>query len=48
DPLFKRGVTAIMGARITNVDLMLKVVSEAGGTRRLLSSCAKKFAIIRS
>lgn len=48
DPLFKRGATAIMGARITNVDLMLKVVSEAGGTRRLLSSCAKKFAIIRS
>ena len=48
DPLFKRGATAIMGARITNVDLMLKVVSEAGGTRRLLSSCAKKFAIIKS
>ena len=47
DPLFKRGVTAIMGAHITNVDLMLKVVSEAGGTRRLLSSCAKKFALLR-
>jgi len=47
-PLFKRGVTAIMGAHVTNVDLMLKVVSEAGGTRRLLSTCAKKFAILKS
>ncbi len=45
DPLFKRGITAIMGARIIDVDLMLKVVSEAGGTRKLLSTCAKKFAI---
>jgi len=45
DPLFERGVTAIMGVHIIDVDLMLKVVSEAGGTRRLLSTCAKKFAI---
>ncbi|MCS7136135.1 MAG: DUF364 domain-containing protein [Nitrososphaerota archaeon] len=45
DPLFKRGVTAVGGVRITNVEKMLKVVSEAGGTRALFKTCAEKYTI---
>ncbi|MHA1595201.1 MAG: Rossmann-like domain-containing protein [Candidatus Baldrarchaeia archaeon] len=47
DPLFRRGVTAVMGIRITDADKMLKIVSEAGGTRWLLAECAEKFAILK-
>lgn len=43
-PFFKMGVTAVMGVKITDPERMLKVVGEAGGTRQLLSTCAKKIA----
>jgi uncharacterized protein (DUF4213/DUF364 family) len=46
-PFFKRGVTAVMGVKVTDPEKMLKVISEAGGTRQLLSTCAKKTAIIK-
>ncbi|MEA1944245.1 MAG: DUF364 domain-containing protein [Euryarchaeota archaeon] len=46
-PFFEKGVTAVMGTRITDVEKMLKVVSEAGGTRQLLASCGEKVAFIR-
>jgi len=46
-PLFKKGVTAVMGIKITDPEKMLRIVSEAGGTRELLSSCAEKTAFLR-
>jgi uncharacterized protein (DUF4213/DUF364 family) len=46
-PLFKKGVTAVMGVKITDAEKMLRVVSESGGTRQLLSTCAKKTAFVR-
>ncbi|MEM2056886.1 MAG: DUF364 domain-containing protein [Thermoproteota archaeon] len=47
DLLFKRGVTAVGGIRITDVEKMLRVVSEAGGTRALLKTCAEKYTILK-
>ncbi len=46
-PLFKLGATAVMGVRITDPGLMLRVVSEAGGTHQLLARCAEKTAFLR-
>ena len=46
-PLFKKGVTAVMGVKITDAKKMLRVVSESGGTQQLLSTCAKKTAFVR-
>ena len=46
-PFFDRGVTAVMGVKITDSKKMLKVIGEAGGTRQLLSTCAKKTALVR-
>ena len=46
-PLFKKGVTAVMGVKIVDAEKMLRVVSESGGTRQLLSTCAKKIAFVR-
>lgn len=42
DPLFKRGVTAIGGVKVNDVDRMLKVVSEAGSGYALTKECATK------
>lgn len=47
DPLFKRGATAVGGMRITNVEKMLRVVSEAGGTRALFKTCAERYMILK-
>ena len=41
-PLFEKGVTSVMGVRINDADKMLKIVSEAGGTKDLHASCAQK------
>jgi len=46
-PFFKRGVTAVMGIKITDPEKMLRIVGEAGGTRELLSACAEKTAFLR-
>lgn len=46
-PFFDRGVTAVMGVKITDSEKMLKVIGEAGGTRQLLSTCAKKTALVK-
>jgi uncharacterized protein (DUF4213/DUF364 family) len=46
-PFFEKGVTAVMGIRITDPTKMLKIVSEAGGTQQLLISCAKKTAFMK-
>ncbi|MFB0559865.1 MAG: Rossmann-like domain-containing protein [Candidatus Lokiarchaeia archaeon] len=46
-PLFERGATAVMGVNIYNPQKMLEVVSQAGGTRKLLKICAKKTAILK-
>ncbi len=45
EPLFRHGVTVVGGVRITDPDVMLRVVSEAGGTRALLKSCARKYVV---
>ncbi|RJS75135.1 hypothetical protein CW712_05365 [Candidatus Bathyarchaeota archaeon] len=47
-PLFKRGITAVMGIRILNPEKMLRVISEAGGTKQLLSTCAEKIAFLKT
>jgi len=47
DPLFKRGVTAVGGIKITDVGKMLRIVSEAGGTRALFKTCAEKYTILK-
>ncbi len=46
-PLFERGVTAVMGVKIYNPQKMLEVISQAGGTRKLLQTCAQKTAILK-
>lgn len=47
DPLFKRGVKALGGVYVYNVDEMLKIVGEGGGARLLLSNCARKYTLLR-
>jgi len=44
EPFFKRGITAVMGTRITIPEIMLTVVSEAGGTKKLHKCCGEKVA----
>lgn len=46
-PLFEKGATAVMGVKIYNPQKMLEIVSQAGGTRELLKTCAKKTAILK-
>lgn len=46
-PFFSRGITAIMGTRITDPWTMLTVVSEAGGTKKLHKYCGEKVAFRR-
>ncbi len=46
-PLFERGATAVMGVKIYNPQKMLEIVSQAGGTRKLLRICAIKTAILK-
>jgi len=46
-PLFERGVTAVMGVRIKDPRAMLRVISEAGGTRQILAKCAEKIAFLK-
>ncbi|MBN2488441.1 MAG: hypothetical protein JXA98_05375 [Methanosarcinaceae archaeon] len=46
-PLFEKGVTAVMGVRINDADKMLKIISEAGGTKDLHASCAEKKSFSR-
>ncbi|MBS7249985.1 MAG: hypothetical protein KIH08_05250 [Candidatus Freyarchaeota archaeon] len=46
-PLFERGVTAVMGVKIFNPQKMLEVISQGGGTRKLLQTCAQKTAILK-
>jgi len=41
-PFFERGVTAVMGTRILDPRMMLTVISEAGGTKKLHQYCGKK------
>lgn len=43
-PFFERGVTAVMGTKITDSKNMLTVLSEAGGTKKLHRCCGKKVA----
>ena len=46
DVLFDHGVTAVMGVTVTDPEEMIKVVSQGGGTRRLIARCAKKRACL--
>lgn len=46
DVLFDRGATAVMGVTITDPKEMLQVVSQGGGTKQLLSTCAHKKAYL--
>lgn len=46
-PFFDKGFTAVMGTRINDADTMLKVVSEAGGTKHLLKKCGEKVSFVK-
>ena len=46
-PLFERGITAVMGVRIKDPRIMLRVISEAGGTQRILAKCAEKISFLK-
>ncbi|MDD3042568.1 MAG: DUF364 domain-containing protein, partial [Methanosarcinaceae archaeon] len=43
-PFFERGVTALMGTKITDTENMLTVISEGGGTKKLHRGCGEKVA----
>lgn len=43
-PFFERGVTALMGTKITDSENMLTVLSEGGGTKKLHRGCGEKLA----
>ncbi|MDD2439518.1 MAG: DUF364 domain-containing protein [Methanosarcinaceae archaeon] len=43
-PFFERGVTALMGTKITDTEGMLTVLSEGGGTKKLHRGCGEKVA----
>lgn len=45
---FARGITALMGTRILDPMVMLTIVSEAGGTKKLHKYCGEKVAFRRS
>lgn len=47
-PFFERGITALMGTRILDPMVMLTIVSEAGGTKKLHKYCGEKVAFRRS
>ncbi|WP_292377747.1 Rossmann-like domain-containing protein [Methanosarcina sp. UBA289] len=47
-PFFERGITALMGTRILDPMIMLTLVSEAGGTKKLHQCCGAKVAFRRS
>ncbi len=46
DPFFEKGFTAVMGTEITDADLMLDIVSQAGGTPQVLKTCGKKVSFV--
>jgi len=48
DPLFKRGVTCIGGIKVKDPDTMLRIISEAGGSKALLESCSERYTIRRT
>lgn len=45
EPLFKRGVSVLGGVRIDDSDMMLRIISEAGGSRAL-KTCATKYVVM--
>ena len=46
DILFKKGVHIVGGTRITNADLLFKVVCEAGTGFHLFKYCAEKYCVV--
>jgi uncharacterized protein len=46
DILFKKGVNILGGTRINNVELLFKIVSEAGTGFHLFKYCAEKYCIV--
>lgn len=47
EPFFERGVTAVMGTRIHDVDKMLEVIGLAGGTKQIHGCCAEKVGFVK-
>ena len=46
-PLFRKGITAVMGVKIRDPNVMLRIVSEAGGTQQMLAKCAEKISLLK-
>ncbi|RJS90635.1 hypothetical protein CW705_05950 [Candidatus Bathyarchaeota archaeon] len=46
-PLFRKGITAVMGVKIRDPSVMMRIVSEAGGTRQMLVKCAEKISFLK-
>ena len=48
DAFFKRGVDVLAGIRLTDADLMIKVLKQGGSAYHLLHQCSEKIAFRRS
>jgi hypothetical protein len=47
EPFFEEGFTAVMGTRIYDAPTMLRVVSQAGGTKQLHRNCGTKISFVQ-
>jgi len=46
DAFFTRGVKIMAGVRISNPDLMMKILKQGGSAYHLLKECSEKIALI--
>ncbi|KXS40327.1 MAG: hypothetical protein AWU58_1958 [Methanohalophilus sp. T328-1] len=47
EPFFEEGFTAVMGTRIDDAPTMLRIVSQAGGTKQLHRNCGTKISFVQ-
>ncbi len=47
DAFFKRGIQVIAGVRISNPDLMLKILKQGGSGYHLMKECGEKIAFVK-
>lgn len=47
EPFFEEGFTAVMGTRIDDAPTMLRIVSQAGGTKQLHKNCGTKISFVQ-
>lgn len=47
DAFFKKGVNTMAGVRISNPDLMIKILKQGGSAYHLLKECSEKIAFLK-